>query len=295
MSLNRFEEAKQVIQEALAQRLESTPMHSHLYSIAFATNDANLMKQQVDWALGRPDGYLAEVWQAEVALFCGQLRKAREFNQRAVELALNHERKEAASQIWAGQAVIEGFFGQCEHSGDLVSKAFGICRGRAAVAIAANAFSICGDSARAQPLIDEYSKLFPKNTFWNAVSLPLCRAQIALHEGDHARAIDLLESAHRFESYGNFGPQYVRGQAYLELNNGAQAAAEFQKILDHRGWSVRSTLYPLAYVGLARAQAMQDDNAKARRAYTDFFALWEDADPDIPLLIKAKQEYEQLK
>jgi eukaryotic-like serine/threonine-protein kinase len=295
MSLNRFEEAKRVIQEALARKLESTPMHSHLYSLAFAKNDANLMKQQVDWALGRPDGYLAQLWQAEVAVFCGQLRKAGEFNRRAVELALHHGRKEAASQVWAGQAVIEGWFGQCEHTGDLVAKAFTGCRSRAAVAIAANAFSICGDSARAQPLIDEYSTLFPKNTFWNGVSLPLCRAQIALHMGDHARAIDLLGSAQRFESYGNFAPQYVRGQAYLRLNKCAQAAAEFQKIIDHRGWSVRGSLYPLAYIGLARAQVMQGDIAKARRAYADFFALWKDADPDVSVLIEAKKEYEELK
>lgn len=295
MSLNRFDEAKRVIQESLAKKLESTSMHSHLYSIAFVKNDVNLMKQQVDWALDRPDGYLAQIWQAEVAVFRGQLRQAREFNRRAVELALQHERKEAASQVWAGQAVIEGLFGQHEHIGDLVAKAFEGCRSRAAIAIAANAFSICGDFARAQPLMDEYSKLFPKNTFWNAVSLPLCRAQIALRKGDHAQAIDLLEPAHRFESYGNFGSQYVRGQAYLELNNGAQAAAEFQKILDHRGWSVRGSLYPLAYIGLARAAVLQGDIANARKAYQDFLVLWKDADPDIPILIQARKEHETLK
>jgi serine/threonine protein kinase/tetratricopeptide (TPR) repeat protein len=294
MSLNRFDEAKRVIEEALNRKLESTPLHSHLYSIAFAKNDANLMKQQLDWALGRADGYLAQLWQAEVAVFTGQLQKAREFNRRAVELALHHERKEAASQILAGQAVIEGLFGLCENVGALVSNAFEVCRSRAALAIAASAFSICGDSASAQPLMDEHSKLFPKNMFWNAVSLPLCHAQIALHEGDHARAIDLLARARRFESYGNFGPQYVRGQAYLDLNKGEEAAAEFQMILDHRGWSVRGALYPLAYIGLARADAMHGERAKARRSYSDFFALWKDGDPDIPILIQARKEYENL-
>ncbi len=168
-------------------------------------------------------------------------------------------------------------------------------RSRAAVAIAANAFSLCGDSEKAQPLMDEYSQLLPKNTFWNAVSAPLYRAQIALHDADAAQAIELLESAHRFESSGNFGPQYVRGQAYLKLNKGAEAAAEFQKILSHRGWSVRGVLYPLAYVGLARGAILQGDTAKARKAYQGFFALWKDADPDTPILIEAKREYEKLK
>ena len=143
--------------------------------------------------------------------------------------------------------------------------------------------------------MDEYSKLFPKNTFWNAVNAPLCRAQIALHSTDASRAIELLESAHRFESSGGFGPQYVRGQAYLRLNKGAEAAAEFQKILDHRGWSVRGALYPLAYVGLARAADLEGDTAKARKAYQEFFELWKNADADIPILIEAKKEYEKLK
>ena len=294
ISLNRFDEARQVIQEALAQKLESTPMHSHRYSIAFVQGDAAAMKQQIDWASGRPDEYLAQAWQAEVAAFRGQLRKEREFSQRTVELALQHEQKEAAAQFLAGQAVTEAVFGQSDQVGELVARAFGILRSRAAVAIAANAFSLCGDSGSAQPLMDEYSKRLPKNTFWNAVSAPLYRAQIALQGANAARAIELLESAHRFESSGNFGPQYVRGQAYLKLNKGAEAAAEFQKILSHRGWSVRGVLYPLAYVGLARGAVLQGDTAKARKAYQDFFALWKHADPDNPILIEAKKEYEML-
>jgi predicted Zn-dependent protease len=189
---------------------------------------------------------------------------------------------------------MEAIFGHCDQASSLVGKAFDIWRSRSTVAIAANALSICGDSDQAQPLIDEYSRLFPKNTFWNAVSAPLCQAQIALHRDSPAQAIELLESAHRFESSGNFGPPYVRGQAYLKLNKGAEAAAEFQKILSHRGWSVRGVLYPLAYIGLARGAVLQCDTAKARKAYQDFFALWKDADPDNPILIEAKKEYQKV-
>jgi serine/threonine protein kinase/tetratricopeptide (TPR) repeat protein len=295
ISLNRFDEARQVIQAALAQKLESTAMHSHRYSIAFAQGDAAAMKQQIDWADGRPDEYLAQAWQAEVAAFRGQLQKQREFSRRTVELALQYEQREAAAQFLAGQAVTEAVFGQSGRVGELVAGAFGILRSRAAVAIAANAFSLCGDFGRAQPLMDEYSQRLPKNTFWNVVNAPLYRAQIALQSGNAAQAIELLESAHRFESSGNFGPQYVRGQAYLKLTRGAEAAAEFQKILKHRGWSVRGLLYPLAYVGLARGAALQGDTAKARKAYQDFFALWKDADPDVAILIEAKKEYDKLK
>lgn len=294
ISLNRFDQARQVISEALAQRLESMPMHSHRYSIAFVLGDVSAMKQQIDWARGRPDEYLAQAWQAEVAAFCGQLRKEREFSRRTVELALQQEQKEAAAQFLAGQAVTAAVFGHCDEVGGLVAGAFGILRSRVAVAIAANAFSICGDSGSAQPLMDEYSQRLPKNTFWNVVSAPLYRAQIALHGADASQALELLEPAHRYESSGNFAPQYVRGQAYLKLNKGAEAAAEFQKILSHRGWSVRGVLYPMAYVGLARGAVLQGDTTKARNAYRDFFALWKDADPDNPILIEAKKEYEKL-
>jgi eukaryotic-like serine/threonine-protein kinase len=294
ISLNRFDDARRVIQEALAQGLESTPMHSHLYSIAFVAGDAAMMKQQIDWASGRPDEYLAQAWQAEAAAFGGQLRRERECSQRTIELALQHERPEAAAQFLAGQAVIEAIFGHCDQAGSLISKAFDIWRSRSAVAIAANAFSICGDAGQAERLIDEYSGLFPKNTFWNLVSAPLCQAQIALHRGNPGQAIELLESAHRFESYGGFAPQYVRGQAYLQLNKGAEAAAEFQKILEHRGWSVRGAWYPLAFVGLARAAVLERDAAKARAAYRGFFELWKGADTDIRILIEAKEEYQNL-
>jgi len=278
----------------VAQKLESTPMHSHLYSIAFVQGDAAVMKQQIDWASGRPDEYLSQAWQSEAAAFCGQLRKEREHSQRTVELALQHERKEAAAQFLAGQAVMEAIFSRCDLANEFVDRAFDIWRSRSTVAIAANALSICGDSGQAQSLIDEYSRRFPKNTFWNAVSAPLYRAQIALCSADAAQAIEFLESAHRFESSGNFGPQYVRGQAYLKLNKGGAASAEFQKILSHRGWSVRGVLYPLAYVGLARGAALQGDTARARKAYQDFFLLWKDADPDNPILIEAKKEYKTL-
>lgn len=294
ISLNRFDQARQIISEALAQRLESTAMHSHRYSIAFVLGDAAAMKQQIEWARGRPDEYLAQAWQAEVAAFCGQLRKEREFSRRTIELALRQEQKEAAAQFLAGQAVTAAIFGQCDQVGGLVARAFGILRSRVAMAIAANAFSICGDSGSAQPLMDEYSKRLPKNTFWNVVSAPLYRAQIALHGANASQAIELLEPANRFESCGNFAPQYVRGQAYLKLNKGAEAAAEFEKILSHRGWSARGVLYPLAYIGLARAAVFQGKAAKARTAYQHFFALWKDADPDNPILIEARKEYEKL-
>ena len=114
-------------------------------------------------------------------------------------------------------------------------------------------------------------------------------------DGDAARAVQLLEPAYRYEIVGSYWPQYFRGQALLNLRKGPEAAREFQKIINHRGWSPRAPLYAPAYVGLARAAVLNNDNATARKAYQDFFALWKDADADIALLMAAKKEYEALK
>ena len=93
---------------------------------------------------------------------------------------------------------------------------------------------------------------------------------------------------------GTMYPVYIRGQAQLAAHNGAAAATEFQKFLDHRGVTLNFPLGALAHLGLARAYAMQGDTAKARAAYNDFFTLWKDADPEIPILIAAKSEYAKL-
>ena len=128
----------------------------------------------------------------------------------------------------------------------------------------------------------------------NAIWLPTIRATIELRRNNPAQAIDLFEGTKQYEAAAKFWPPYVRGQAYLKLGRGAEAAPEFQKILDHRGWDPLSPLYPLAQLGLARAAVLTGDSEKARKTYQDFFALWKDADADLPILITAKKEYEKM-
>jgi len=295
IELDRFDEARDVYRQALEQKLDSTFIRSGLYSIAFVKGDAAAMKQQIDWVTGRPDEYNAQAWQAEVAVFSGQFQKARGLNQRAVELALGRKQNDAAAQLLAGQMQTESLFGKCDRVREIAAKAFAISRDTTTVQTASAAFSLCGDEAHAQPLMDEISKRFPNYTLVNIVYWPLNRALIATRQGDPARGVQLLEPALRYEVVGNFWPQYFRGKAYLSLHKGAEAAAEFQKILDHRGWGPRSALYPLAYVSFAQAAVMNGETAKARKAYEDFFLLWKDADSDIPILIEARKDYEKLK
>ena len=295
IELNRFDEAREVYRQALEQKLDSTFIRSGLYSIAFVRGDAAAMKQQIDWWTGRPDEYNAQAWQAEVAAFSGQLQRERELNQRAVELALEHKQSDAAALLLAVQMQTESLFGRCDRVNDLASKAFDISRVTATVQTASAAFAACGDADHAQSLMDEISKRFPNDTLLNTVYWPLNHALIAMRRGDSARAVQSLEPAYRYEIVGGFWPQYFRGQAFLSLDKGTEAAAEFQKIIDHRGWAPRSPLYPLAYLGLAQAAVLTGDGVRARKAYDNLFALWKNADADLPIMIEARRAYEKLK
>jgi serine/threonine protein kinase/tetratricopeptide (TPR) repeat protein len=295
IELNRFDEAREIYRKALELKLDSTFIRSGLYSIGFVQGDARTMKEQIDWATGRPDEYNAQAWQSEVASFSGQLQKERQFNQRSVELALGRQKTELAAQLLASQMQTEGLFGHCDRISPLAARAFGISRDTATVLAASQAFAICGDADHSQPLMDEISKRFPNYTLVNIVYWPLNHALIAHHRGDGARAIELLEPTHRYEIVGAFWPQYVRGQAFLSLHKGTEAAAEFQKIIDQRGWAPRSAVYPRAYIGLAQALALTGERARARKAFEDFFAFWKDADADLPILIEAKKDYEKVK
>jgi tetratricopeptide (TPR) repeat protein len=162
--------------------------------------------------------------------------------------------------------------------------------------------ALCGDLARAEKLAAETSKVSPNVTIWNVVQLPEIRAAIELHQDHPAKAVELLASASPYErAYPE--AVYLRGLAYLRLKKGAESVAEFQKIVDHKGASWGSTwlhpnwgqYYSLSYLGLARGFALAGDAAKARKAFQDFFAIWKDADPDIPILISAKQDYAKLR
>jgi tetratricopeptide (TPR) repeat protein len=138
-------------------------------------------------------------------------------------------------------------------------------------------------------------KQYPKDTFVNTIWLPMVRAALGINRGNTEQAIELLREARRFEMGDEVQgrPAYVRGLAYLRGGAGAEAMAEFQKIIDHRGVVPVSALYPLAHLGVARGAALTGDIAKSRKAYEDFFALWKDADPDIPILQAARQEYDR--
>ncbi len=293
IGLNRFEDAKSVLRQALAQKLETTNMRIRLFHIAFVQDDAATMKEQLDWAASKPEE--AQMWQAQAAEFSGQLAKANQFTERVIGLMRAADSKETTAQLLLQQALRNATFGSCGQVGETVRQALGLSREQAKLITAANALAVCNQTRAAQTLIDELIKRFPLDTLQKMVSIPITRSQIELTRGDSSPVIQLLESSRKYEVAGEFWPQYLRGQAYLKQKKGAEAAKEFQTIIDHRGWYPLSPLYPLAQLGVARAAVIEGDAAKARRAYQDFFTLWKEADTSIPILVVARQEYEKLK
>lgn len=292
---NRLEEAKDILKQAQAQKLESANMHQRLYHIAFIQNDAAAMKAQIDWAnaAGKPEEALN--WEAQVAGFSGKLESAGQISDRVLEMIRHGDAREQTAQLLLVEAVRSAALGNCARSGGLTKQALDLSREQANLVAAANAYAACGQAAPAQSIVDDLMKRFPLDTLLNTNLIPIIRGQLELSRGNGALAIQLLEPARKYEVFGDFWPQYIRGQAYLKQNNGPAAITEFRVILDHRGWYPVSPLYPLAHLGLARGAALSGDQVTARKAYQDFFALWKDADANLPALVAARAEYEKLK
>jgi eukaryotic-like serine/threonine-protein kinase len=301
--LNRLEEARATAQEAQAKHLDSPVLRFLQYQLAFLQNDAPEMARQVAWAAGKPgveDGLLA--YEADTAAYSGRVAKAREYSRQAIASAERAEKKETAADYETNAALREALFGNAAQARQHVASALALSTGRDVQYGAAMALALTGNAARAQALADDLGKRFPEDTIVQYNYLPTLHAQLAVSRNDASKAIEVLQAAAPYElGQPNVGgvrtflhPVYVRGEAYLAAHRGSQAEAEFQKILDRRGIVFNSPIGALARLGLARAYVLQGDPSKAKTAYQDFFMLWKDSDPDVPVLIAAKPEYAKL-
>jgi predicted Zn-dependent protease len=188
-------------------------------------------------------------------------------------------------------------FGNPGEARQRVAAALRLSTGRDVQYAAALALTLATDVAQAQSLADELGRRFPEDSLVRFAYLPTLHAQIALNRNDPLEAIQVLQTAEAYEkgAAASLYPAYVRGESYLAAHQGGEAAAEFQKILDHRGVVVNAPIGALAHLQLGRAYALQGDAAKARVAYQDFLTLWGEADSDIPILKEAKAEYANLR
>jgi eukaryotic-like serine/threonine-protein kinase len=256
------------------------------------------MQQHVAWLTGKPEfeDYLYSVQSFTDASY-GRLQEARDFSRRAIESAKRNDNKESAAASLANVALWESEFGNAARAVKAASSALTLAPGRHVWLRTALALARAGDAIQARALESRLNKEFPLDTLIRNYWLPTIRARIDITRGNAAHAIEVLQPAGSYElsRLGSMYPVFVRGEARLLAHQGKEAAAEFQKILDHPGLMGNAPLGALANLGLARARAVQGDQTKARTAYQDFFALWKDADPDIPILKQGKAEYERLK
>jgi DNA-binding winged helix-turn-helix (wHTH) protein/tetratricopeptide (TPR) repeat protein len=302
--LNRVEEAAAAAEEARTKGLDSN-LTAMLYGIAFYRDNTAEMARQVAHASGVPGHEdLLLALEADTVAYFGHVGKAREFSRRAADSAEMTGQKETAAGYYAASALREALFGNAAKARQQVTVAERRSTGIDTDYGIALALAYSDHSSRAQELANNLAKGFPENTTLQFNYLPTLRAKLALLSSNPQQALDTLAVAGPYElglpAYGyynwpNLYPVYVRGEAYLAAHRGKEAAAEFQKILDHRGLVLNEPIGALAHLQLGRAYVMQGDTAKSRAAYQDFLTLWKDADPDIPILQQAKAEYAKLK
>jgi tetratricopeptide (TPR) repeat protein len=293
--LDRYDEAKAVAEQAIAQNADFLGIHVSLYEIAFIRGDDAGMQRQIAWGAGKQEDWLMLFPQGMADYALGRVHRARETLTRATGLAEQHGLKAAAADLRAEMSVEEAGLGNLQEARTGAEQALASSSAdRDTKTSAAVALALAGDTSRAEKIVDDVAKDFPLDSLLNNVVLPTARAIVELQRKNPTRAIALLEAA---KPYGvsDFESIYIRGAAYLQAHNGASAAAEFQKILDHRGVSPLEVAYALARLGLGRALVLEGQTAKARTTYQDFLAFWKDADPDIPVLKQAKEEYDKLK
>jgi tetratricopeptide (TPR) repeat protein len=303
LSLERLGAAEDAVRRASERRVEIPLLALLRFDVAFLKGDNGGMQREVAAARGKSGvEELISDHQAFALAYTGHLQEATKRLRRASDLAQQAAHREKAALFETRVALWKAFYGAAAKPEAMAALA--LAKNREVQYGAALALAIAGDSLQAQTLTDDLESSFPEDTSVRFNYLPSLRAFLALNHDDPAKAIELLQVAVPYElgqprstQTGFFGalyPIYARGQAYLAARQGAEAALEFQKLLDHPGITVGDPIGVLAHLQLGRAYAMQGDAARASAAYQDFLTLWNDADRDIPVLKQAKAEYARL-
>jgi serine/threonine protein kinase/predicted Zn-dependent protease len=295
--LDRLDEAKATLNGALAKKIDIPGFHLFLYDIAFLQNDSATMTHELDTlSKGSPMAQAQGVLeQAVTEAYAGHVEKAQVLSHSLADSEKEHDAKAQAAGTLDTLASILGEVGDAAGARREAAAALELGKSRYFTMLVAISLARAGDAARAESLANETAKTYPSDTAIHEYYLPQVRAGIAMDRNDPGKAIEFLQPAEKYDLVRGLRIPYERGQAYLLEHKGTEAAAEFQKLLDHRGAVGISIDGALAHLQLGRAYAIAGDAAKARTAYQDFFAVWKDADPGIPILQQAKAEYAKLK
>ncbi len=299
-ALNRFDEAKSIAQQAEEQKSGGTGIHFILTDLAYMRGDRAAAEHELEAVKGTTNEMFLTFFNAGWQFSQGRVQASREVWQRARQMATSAGAKDFAAALFAGEAYGDALFGYQSEARQKASQALDLSNDPEARTNAAGALAAADDAQKSAAALAAAERSAPENRYLQLLTFPLVRAWQQLQKNQLTDALSTLETLRPYElgtgPHGiGVGPIFVRGLVYLKMHDGSKAAAEFQRILDHKGVASFAPEYPLARLNLARAYALQGDNAKARTTYQDFFAAWKDADSDIPVLKTAKAEYEKLK
>jgi len=299
--LGRFAEAKAAGDQAVKLGVATAPTRRLLYQLGVMTNDGSAAAQ-LEWAKSRPREFDIVSAQAQIAAFGGRLREASALYAHAVDMAESRSLSGTASGYWAHLALSDAMLGDPRRGSDRVREIVAktataaespgtIPRFRAAIAL-----GIVGLAGEARELVSRAKQDYPESTLTRLVFVPSAEAAIALGRGAPAEAIAALATAGpaEFGTVAGLAPTLLRGDAYLAAGDARSARAEYQRVLDHRGTDPFAPMIPLAHLGLARAWAALGDVAKSTHEYDQLLAIWKDADPDLPVLLRARAERDRL-
>jgi eukaryotic-like serine/threonine-protein kinase len=309
VALEHTAEAEQVLQRAAQRKLDIPDFYVQRFVIAFLKDDRKGMEQEAAQSREKP---AVEDWMSNAegfaSAYSGHLEEARKMSRQAADLARQANRRETEALYEADAAVREALFGNASTARRRAGEALALSKSRDVVYEVGFALALSGDSSGSQALTDELSRRLPEDTKVQFVYVPTIRALLALNHSQPPKAVALLQATNSSEGgslidggsefllgVGNLHPAYVRGLAYLAAHHASEAAAEFQKIVDHRGSVVCDPVGALAHVQLARTYRLSGEKAKAKSAYQEFLTIWKDADPDVPIFKQAQAEYASLK
>lgn len=299
LALDQLEKANDVFDQARDRKLDHNFLGLYRYYTAFLAGDNAAMQKQVEWAMGRSgaeDALLSA--ESDTEAFHGRFDHARSLTKRAAQSAKNADMAETAAVWMANAAMREAEVGNKVQARSIAVEALEMTRGTDVELQSALALARAGQVTQAEEIAAKLDAEYPRGTMVQNYWLPIIRAAIELQSKNANKAIELLEEASPYELgdglEGHMYPIYLRGEAYLMLGRGDQAAGEFQKILDHRGIVLNFVIGSLARLQLARAEAMKGDISFARKNYEGFLSSWKDADPNLPVLKAAQAEYKSL-
>jgi len=292
----QYDQAEALMQRAQQKKFQDPLLHVSFYELALLRSDTAALQREREWMAQNEDDPFVVGTQTRNDLFAGNLSRAHQRTQHAVNMMRESNVNEAAANMLLTEATAEALCGETSQARETIAAVTRLADSKTIKSNVARVMALNGQGREAQQIMDRLVRENPSDTLLNAIDAPLVLAasQLRNHQADQAlRTLDIVKP-YEFGTYANLLPSYLRATAHLQLLRATEAATEFKAVLDHHGVAPMATQWEMSQLGLARSYALQGDIAKAKTAYSDFLDLWKDADPDIPALKQAKSEYAKL-